>query len=122
MKKLAIMMIAMVGFIFAANAQQARANVPGDNSNTVLVSVSSDSQTSATLTIYNNSTKDITVSVSVLNDQRSEVGTGSYSVPGATAQGNSAKTTVTISKVTGCRAATSGCEVKDIKITNIKVN
>ena len=112
--------IAMMGFVFVANAQQDKASVPGDNGNTVLVSVSEDSQSSASITFYNNSTKSITVYVSIYNDQGSEIGKGSYSVPAAT-QGSHSKTTQTISKNRPCSSATSGCEVKRIKITKVVV-
>lgn len=120
MKKIAMLLIAMVGFVFVANAQQDRANVPGDNGNTVLVSVSDDSQTSTSITFYNNSSKTITVCVSVYNDQGSEVGKGCYSVPAAT-QGSHSETTQTISKIRPCSSASSGCEVKRIKITKVNV-
>ena len=120
MKKLVLVLIAMVGFVFVANAQQDKANVPGDNGNTVLVSVSDDSQTSSTITFYNNSTKSIEVCVSVYNDQGSEVGKGCYSIPGASAQGYHSETTKTLSKTAACRTCTSGCEAKRIKITSVK--
>ena len=121
MKKLAMVLIAMVGFAFVTNAQQAQARVPGDNGNSVIVSVSDDSQTSTSITAYNNSTKSITVYFSVLNDQGSEVGKGSISVPAAE-QGSHTKNTGTISKIRPCSSTTSGCEVKTIKITDVKVN
>ena len=121
MKKIAIVLIAMVGFGFVANAQQAKKSIQGDYDNTVLVSVSNDSQSSTSITIYNNSTKTITVCVSILNDQGVEVGEGCYSVPGAPAQGSSSKTTETVTKVTPCRGGADGCEVKGITITSAKV-
>ena len=120
MKKLAIVLIAMMGFVSVANAQQDKAKVPGDSGNTVLVSVSDDSQTSTSITFYNNSTKSIEVCVSVYNDQGSEVGKGCYSIPGASAQGYHSETTKTISKTGGCRTCSSGCETKRIKITSVK--
>lgn len=120
MKKIAMVLIAMVGFVFVANAQQDKASVPGDNGSTVLVSVSDDSQTSTSITIYNNSSKSITVCVSIYNDQGSEVGKGCYSVPAA-AQGSHSKTTQTISKIRPCNSTSSGCEVKRIKITKVNV-
>lgn len=121
MKKIVMVLIAMVGFVFVANAQQAKASVPGDNGNTVIVFVSNDSQTSTSITIYNNSTKSITVYVSILNDQGSEVGKDSFSVPAAPAQGSSSKSTGTISKIRPCSSTTSGCEVKQIRITKVTV-
>ena len=121
MKKIAMVLIAMVGFAFAANAQQDKASVPGDNGNTVFVSVSDDSQTSSSITFYNNSTKSITVCVSVYNDQGSEVGKDCYSVPAADAQGSHSETTQRISKIRGCSTASSGCETKRIKITKVNV-
>lgn len=121
MKKLAIFLIAMTGFVFVANAQQDRARVPGDNNNTVIASVSDDSQTSSSITFYNNSTKSIKVCVSVYNDQGSKIGEGCYSVPAADAQGDHSEKTVRLSKIRPCSSATSGCEVKSIKITDVKV-
>jgi len=120
MKKFAMVLIAILGFVFVANAQQDKASVPGDYGNTVLVSVSDDSQTSTSITIYNNSTKSITVYVSVYNDQGNEVGKAYFSVPAAT-QGSHSKTTQTISKIRPCSLTTSGCEVKGIKITKVTV-
>jgi hypothetical protein len=120
MKKLALVLIAMVGFVFVANAQQDKASVPGDNGNTVLVSVSADSQTSSTITFYNNSTKSIEVCVSVYNDQGGEVGKGCYSIPGASAQGYHSETTKTLPKKAACSSCSSGCEAKRIKITSVK--
>ena len=120
MKKIALVLIAMIGFVFAANAQQAKASVPGDYNNTVIASVSVDSQTSTSITFYNNSTKTIEVCVSVLNDQGSEVGKGCYTVPAAT-QGNHSEKTATLSKIRPCSSYASGCEVKSIKITSVKV-
>ena len=69
MKKLLLLGLAVIGFAFAANAQQDRASVPGDQGNTVFVSVSDDSQASSSLKFYNNSTKSLEVCVSVFNDQ-----------------------------------------------------
>lgn len=120
MKKILLVGLAVIGFAFAANAQQDKASVPGDNGNTVLVSVSDDSQTSSTITFYNNSTKSIEVCVSVYNDQGSEVGKGCYSIPGASAQGYHSETTKTLSKNRACSSCTSGCEAKRIKITSVK--
>lgn len=119
MKKIAILLIAIVGFVFVANAQQAKERVPGDNGNTVIVSVSEDSQTSTSITAYNNSTKSITVYVSVSNGN-TEVGKGSISVPAAE-QGSHSTSTGTISKIRPCSSTTSGCEVKSIKITKVEV-
>jgi hypothetical protein len=120
MKKLAIVLIALMGFVSVANAQQDKANVPGDSGNTVLVSVSDDSQTSTSITFYNNSTKSIEVCVSVYNDQGSEVGNGCYSIPGASAKGSHSETTKTLSKKRSCSTCSSGCETKRIKITSVK--
>ena len=119
MKKLALVLIAMVGFVFVANAQQTKARVPGED-NYVFASVSDDSQTSSTITFYNNSTKTIEVCVSVYNDQGKEVGNGCYSVPGAPAQGSHSETTKTLSKPRVCSTCSSGCETKSIKITSVK--
>jgi hypothetical protein len=121
MKKIILLMIAVMGFTFAANAQQDRKSIQGDYDNTVLVSVSYDGQTSTSITFYNNSTKTITVSVSVYNDQNSEVGKGTFTVPGASAQGSHSESTATISKIRPCSNATSGCEAKRIQITSAKV-
>ncbi|MBR1512836.1 MAG: hypothetical protein IJ622_00930 [Bacteroidales bacterium] len=120
MKKVLLVLVALIGISFAANAQQDRASVPGDSGNTVLVSVSADSQTSSTITFYNNSTKSVEVCVSVYNAQGSEVGKGCYSVPGATSQGYHSETTETLSKTAACRTCSSGCEAKRIKITSVK--
>ena len=109
----------MVGFVFVANAQQAKASVPGDG-NTVIVSVSDDSHTSATLTFYNNSTKSLEVCISVYNDCGAKVKSECYSVPGASAQGYHSETTKTLYK--NCPSGTtSGCETKRIKIDSVKV-
>ena len=105
----------MVCFVFVANAQQARKPVPGDSGNTVLVSVSNDSQTSSDLTFYNNSTKTITVSVKAYNGN-TEVGSGSFTVPGAREQGYHSESYGTLSKFPGCRNTSSGCEVTRIEI------
>lgn len=118
MKRITLVLIAVVGFVFVANAQQARASVPGDSGNTVLVSVSSDSQTSSTLTFYNNSTKTVTVCVSVYNG-RNEVGSDCFTVPGASAQGSHSESTATLYKTKGCGMASSGCEATSIKITSV---
>ena len=120
MKKVLLILVALIGISYAANAQQDRANVPGDNGNMVLVSVSDDSQTSSTITFYNNSTKSIEVCVSVYNDQGSEVGKGCYSIPGASAQGYHSETTKTLSKKAACSSCSSGCETKSIRITSVK--
>lgn len=119
MKRITLVLIAMVGFVFVANAQQARASVPGDSGNTVLVSVSNDSQTSSTLTFYNNSTKTVTVCVSVYNGGN-EVGSGCFTVPGAPAQGSHSETPKTLYKTKGCGMASSGCEVTRIEITSVE--
>ena len=120
MKKVLLVLVALIGISFAANAQQDKARVPGDSGNTVLVSVSDDSQTSSTITFYNNSTKTIEVCVSVYNDQGKEVGNDCYSVPGAPAQGSHSETTKTLSKSRACSTCSSGCETKSIKITSVK--
>lgn len=120
MKKLAMFLIAMMGFVFVANAQQDKASVPGDG-NTVLVSVSEDSQTSSTITFYNNSTKSLTVCVSFFNDRGTKIGSDCYSVPGAAAQGSHSETIKTYDKGGACRSCTSGCETKRIKIESVKV-
>lgn len=121
MKKLALVLIAMVGFVSVVNAQQDKARVPGDYDNMVFASVSDDSQTSSTITFYNNSTKSLQVCVSVYNDQGSEVGNGCYSVSGAAEQGKHSESTATLSKNRACSSCTSGCEAKRIKITSVKV-
>ena len=118
MKRITLVLIAMVGFVFVANAQQARASVPGDSGNTVLVSVSEDSQTSSTLTFYNNSTKTVTVCVSVYNG-RNEVGSDCFTVPGAKEQGYHSESTATLYKINACRSCSSGCEATSIKITSV---
>lgn len=120
MKKVLLVLVALFGISLAANAQQDRASVPGDSGNTVLVSVSADSQTSSSITFYNNSTKSIEVCVSVYNDQGSEVGKGCYSVPGAAEQGYHSETSKTLPKKKMCSSCSSGCEVKSIKITSVK--
>ncbi len=120
MKKIAIVLIAMIGFVFAANAQQDKASVPGDYGNTVLVSVSDDSHTSCTLTFYNNSTKSLEVCISVFGDTGARVKSECYSVPGAAEQGSHSETTKTLYK--NCPSGTtSGCETKRIKIDSVKV-
>lgn len=108
----------MVGFVFVANAQQARASVPGDSGNTVLVSVSNDSQTSSTLTFYNNSTKTVTVCVSVYNGGN-EVGSGCFTVPGAKQEGSHSESSKTLHKTKACSMCSSGCEATGIKITDV---
>lgn len=113
-------LIAMVGFVFVANAQQDKASVPGDG-NTVLVSVSDDSQTSSTITFYNNSTKSLTVCVSFFNASGAKIGSDCYSVPGAAAQYSHSETTKTFDKGGACRSCTSGCETKRITIDSVKV-
>lgn len=121
MKKIAIVLIAMIGFVSVANAQQTKKAIQGDNNNTVIASVSNDSQTTTSITFYNNSTKPIEVCVSVFNDQGSKVGEDCFSVPGAPAQGNHSEKTVRLSKIRSCSSTTSGCEVKRIVITSAKV-
>lgn len=111
----------MVSFVFVANAAQDRAPISGDSGNTVLVSVSNDSQTSSELTFYNNSTKSITVCVKVYNG-RNEVGSDCFDIPGARAQGSHYECTKTLSKTRGCSMASSGCEVTRIEITSANVN
>lgn len=120
MKK-AFVLAMLLGFVFVANAQQDKANVPGDNGNTVLVSVSADSQTSTSITFYNNSTKPLQVCVSVFNDQGSNVGEDCYYVPGAAEQGKHSESTATLSKKGACSSCSSGCETKRIKITKVNV-
>ena len=119
MKRITLVLIAMVCFVFVANAQQAQARIPGDSGNTILVSVSNDTQTSSTLTFYNNSTKTITVCVSVYNGNN-EVGKDYFTVPGASAQGYHSESTATLKKTKGCSMCSSGCEVTSIKITVVK--
>lgn len=121
MKKIAMFLIATVGFVFVANAQQDKKSIQGDYNNTVLVSVSDDSQTSTSITFYNNSTNEIKVCVEVYNDQGSKLGGDCYTIPAAPAQGSHSETTKKLSKPVACRSATSGCEVKRIKITSAKV-
>jgi hypothetical protein len=121
MKKILLVGLAVIGFAFAANAQQDKARVPGDYDNMVFASVSDDSQTSSSITFYNNSTKSIEVCVSVYNDQGCEVGKGCYYVSGAAEQGKHSESTATLSKNRACSSCTSGCEAKRIKITSVKV-
>lgn len=121
MKRITLVLIAMVSFVFVANAAQDRAPISGDSGNTVLVSVSDDSQTSSELTFYNNSTKSITVCVRVYNG-RNEVGSGCFDIPGASAQGSHYECTKTLNKTKGCGMASSGCEVTRIEITSANVN
>ena len=121
MKKIAMVLIAMVGIAFVANAQQDKKSIQGDYNNTVLVSVSDDSQSSTSITFYNNSTKTIEVCVKIYNDSGVEIGQGCYTVPAAPAQGSHSETTKTVSKISPCRGGADGCEVKGIKITSAKV-
>lgn len=121
MKRITLVLIAMVGFVFVANAQQARASVPGDSGNTVLVSVTSDSQTSSDLMFYNNSTKTVTVRVSVYNG-RNEVGSDSFTISGADAQGSHTESTATLHKINACRSCSSGCETTRISIEVTRVH
>lgn len=120
MKKLIVVLIAMVGFVFVANAQQDRAFVPGDDGYAVFVSVSDDSHTSCTLTFYNNSTKSLEVCISVFGDTGAKVKSECYYVPGAAEHGSHSETTKTLYK--NCPSGTtSGCETKRIKIDSVKV-
>ena len=122
MKKVFVLLSAMLlGFVIEANAQQDRASVPGDYGNTVLVSVSEDSQTSSSLTFYNNSTKSLQVCVCVYNDQGSKVGEDCYYVSGAVEQGKHSESTATLYKKSVCSSCSSGCETKRIKITKVTV-
>ena len=121
MKKITLVLIAMVGFVFVANAQQARASVPGDSGNTVLVSVTNDSQTSSDLMFYNNSTKTVTVCVKVYNGNN-EVGKDYFTIPGAPSQGSHSETPGTLYKTKGCGMASSGCETTRISIEVTKVH
>lgn len=116
-----MVLIAMVGFVFAANAQQDKKSIQGDYNNTVIASVSDDGQTSTSITFYNNSTKEITVCIEVYNDQGSVLGRDCYTIPAAPEQGSHSEITKSISKPAGCRSAASGCEVKGIRITSAKV-
>ena len=116
-----MVLIAMVGFVFMANAQQAKKSIQGDYDNTVIASVSNDGQTSTSITFYNNSTKTIEVCVKVYNDSGVEIGQGCFSIPGAPKQGSSRKTTESVSKIVPCRGGADGCEVKGIEITKAKV-
>lgn len=120
MKRITLVLIAIVGFVFVANAQQDRREISGDSGNTVLVSVSNDSQTSSTLTFYNNSTKTITVCVSVYNGNN-EVGKDCFTVSGAAAKGYHSESTATLYKTKACSSCSSGCEVTRIKITSANV-
>lgn len=115
MKKLLLAIAIIVGFLTSANAQQDKASVPGDEGNYVFASISDDSRTSSSIKFYNNSTKSITVCVSVLNDQNMEVGRGCYEVSGR-ADGQMER----LSKMRACENATSGCEAKRIKITRVE--
>lgn len=121
MKKIALVLIAMVSFAFVANAQQDRKSIQGDYDNTVLASVSEDGQASVSITFYNNSTKTIKVCVEIYNDQGAKLGSDCFTIPGAPAQGSHSETTKRISKPVPCRSAASGCEVKGIRITSAKV-
>lgn len=121
MKKILLVGLVVIGFAFAANAQQDRASVPGDYGNTVLVSVSDDSQTSSSLKFYNNSTKSLRVCVCVYNDQGSKVGEDCFDVSGAAEQGKHSESTATLYKKSVCSSYTSGCETKGIKITKVTV-
>ena len=121
MKKLFLTCLTVIGFVFVANAQQDKASVPGDGYNTVIVSVSSDSQTSSSLKFYNNSTKSLEVCVSVFIDTGSEVGEDCFYVSGAAEQGRHSESTATLSKKSACSYDATGCEIKRIKITSVKV-
>ena len=120
MKKLIVVLIAMVGFVFAANAQQDKAFVPGDDGYAVFVSVSDDSHTSSSLRFYNNSTKSIKVCVSVYNERGIKVGSDCYSVYGAAEHGYHSESTATLYK-NSPSGTTSGCETKRIKIDSVEV-
>ena len=120
MKKLLLLGLAVIGFAFAANAQQDRASVPGDQGNTVFVSVSDDSQASSSLKFYNNSTKSIEVCVSVYNERGIKVGSDCYSVYGAAEHGYHSESTATLYK-NSPSGTTSGCETKRIKIDSVEV-
>ena len=115
-----MVLIAMVGFAFVANAQQDKKNIQGDYNNTVIASVSNDSKTSASITFYNNSPKTIEVCVKITNDSGVELGQDCFTIPAAPEQGSHSTTTKTISKPAGCGSAASGCEVKGIEITKAK--
>ena len=120
MKKLIVVLIAMVGFVFVANAQQDKAFVPGDDGYAVFVSVSDDSHTSSSLRFYNNSTKSIKVCVSVYNERGIKVGSDCYSVYGAAEHGYHSESTATLYK-NSPSGTTSGCETKRIKIDSVEV-
>ena len=120
MKKLFLTCLAVIGFVFVANAQQAKKSVPGDYGNTVIVSVSSDSQTFSSLKFYNNSTKSLEVCVSVYNGN-SKVGGDCFYVPGAAEQGRHSESTAKLYKLSACSSCTSGCEAKRIEITSVEV-
>ena len=120
MKKIAMVLIAMVCFVFVANAQQAKKNIQGDYNNTVIASVSNDSKTSTSITFYNNSTKTIEVCVKITNDSNQEIGKDCFTIPGAPEQGSHKEITKSISKPEWCRSL-SGCEIKAIEITKAKV-
>ncbi|MBQ6070205.1 MAG: hypothetical protein IJK85_00475 [Bacteroidales bacterium] len=115
MKKLLLAIAIIMGFLASANAQQDKARVPGDENNYVFASITGDSQTSSSIKFYNNSTKSITVCVSVLNDQNKEVGRDCYEVSGR-ANGQM----VRLPKMRACENTTSGCEAKRIKITSVE--
>ena len=119
MKKLLLVIAVISAFFASANAQQTRARVPGED-NFVIASISNDSQTSSSITFYNNSTKSIRVCVSVYNDSGNKVGEDCFSVPGAAAQGYHSETTKTLSKYRSCAGCTSGCEARGIKITSVE--
>ena len=114
MKKLLLVIAIIMGFLTSANAQQAKARVPGED-NFVFASISDDGQTYSSIKFYNNSTKTIKVCVRVLNDQNNEVGKGCYEVSGR-ANGQQER----LSKTRACESAESGCEAKRIEITSVE--
>lgn len=118
-----MVLIALIGFVFVANAQQDKASVPCDRDNTVLVSVTSDSHDYTYIEFYNNSTKDLKVKVSILTRGGSEIGNDTFYVRAADEQGSSKKTPgKKIEKIVACKSPStkSGCEVGSIKITKVE--
>ena len=114
MKKLLLVIAIIIGFLTSANAQQAKARVPGED-NFVFASISDDGQTYSSIKFYNNSTKTIKVCVRVLNDNNAEVGRDCYEVSGR-ANGQQER----LSKIRACGSAESGCEAKRIEITSVE--
>ena len=111
-------LIATVGFVFVANAQQDKKSIQGLKEGLVefkdpefpIMLDNLERASHADIGINNN-----------YNDQGSKLGGDCYTIPAAPAQGSHSETTKKLSKPVACRSATSGCEVKRIKITSAKV-